>query len=254
MTQRNSLLNIKVAFPTDEHHPFQDDKAIDVALRIVEDFQPDEIVVGSDGMDFYSVSKFSKDPERLKGGRLQEEIDSWKAAQRKWMDAAPDAKRHYVTGNHEDRLNKYLWDHPELYGLDVLRLPNLLDFASLNLEKIEDEVVFGDKLVIKHGSVVRKHSAYTARGEIEAEMYAISTLTGHTHRGGTHMATSRRGVVQAVEGFCLCDLEPAYIKGRPNWQQGIVLATVTSFGVQFEPVPFFKKRNRVHAIWRGKEY
>jgi len=244
----------KIAFPTDEHHPYQDNKAIEVALQIVADFNPDEIVVGSDGMDFYSVSKFSKDPDRLKGRKMQDEIDSWRAAQRKWLDAAPIAKRHYITGNHEDRLEKYLWDHPELHGLDALKLPNLLGFGDLGLTEIEDEIVFGNKLVIKHGSIVRKQSAYTARGELEGEMYSISTLTGHTHRGGTHMATSRSGVVQAVEGFCLCDMNPKYIKGRPNWQQGIVLATVSDIGVHFEPVPFFRKRNRVHAIWRGKEY
>lgn len=247
-------MSVKIAFPTDEHHPYQDDKAIEVALRIVEDFQPDEIVVGSDGIDFYSVSKFSKDPVRLKGNNLQDEINSWKATQRKWIDAAPNAKRRYITGNHEDRLEKYIWDHPELHGLDALRLPSLLGFDGLGLTKIEDEIAYGDKLVVKHGTVVRTHSAYTAKGELEKEMYSVSTLTGHTHRGGTHMATSRIGVVQAVEGFCLCDQNPSYIKGRPNWQQGIVLATVSDFGVHFEQIPFFKKRSKTLAIWRGKQY
>jgi predicted phosphodiesterase len=247
-------LKIKVAFPSDEHHPYQDDKAIDVALKIVEDFKPDEIVVGSDGVDFYSISKFSKDPARMKGRQLQDEINSWKATQRKWIDAAPDAKRHYITGNHEDRLEKYIWDHPELHGLDALLLHSLLGFDELGLDEVEDEIVYGNKLVIKHGTVVRKHSAYTARGELEGEMYAISTLTGHTHRGGTHMATSRFGMVQAVEGFCLCDLNPPYIKGKPNWQQGIVLATVSDFGVHFEPIPFFKKRGKTLALWRGKQH
>ena len=212
------------------------------------------MIVGSDGIDFYGISRFSKDPARMKGSTLQAEIDSWKKTQRMWIDAAPGAKRHYIPGNHEDRLRKYIWEHPELHGLEALELPNLLGFGELGLTAMEDEVVYGDKLVVKHGTVIRKHSAYTAKGELENEKYAVSTLTGHTHRGGTHMATSRRGIVQALEGFCLCDLNPDYIEGVPDWQHGIVLATLTDFGVQFEPVPFFKYLGKIRAIWRGKQY
>ncbi len=247
-------MDTKIAFPTDEHHPYQDNEAIEVALRIVEDFQPDEIIVGSDGMDFYSVSKFSKDPARLKGFNLQDEINQWKATQRKWMSAAPSARRRYIPGNHEDRLEKYIWDHPELHGLEALKLPSLLDFDEIGIKEVEQEIAYGDKLLVTHGSIVRKDSAYTAKGELASQFYAISTMTGHTHRGGTHMATTRRGLVQAVESFCLCDLNPAYIKGAPNWQHGIVLATVTDFGVSFEPIPFFKYLGKTRAIWRGKQY
>ena len=157
-------------------------------------------------------------------------------------------------GNHEDRLEKYIWEHPELHGLEALKLPALLGFEGLGIEKVEQEINYGDRLLVTHGSIVRKDSAYTAKGELLNQFYSISVMTGHTHRGGMHMATTRHGLVQAVESFCLCDLHPAYIKGEPNWQQGIVLATVTDFGVNFEPVPFFKHLGKTHAIWRGKEY
>ena len=246
-------MDIRIAFPTDEHHPYQDDKAIALALKIVNEFDPTEIVVGSDGMDFYSISKFSKDPDRMKGGSLQDEIDSWVRTQRMWIDAAPNARRHYIPGNHEDRLKKYIWEHPELHGLDALQLPSLLEFDQLALSEIEDEVEFGDKLLVTHGSVVRKYGAYTAKGELENQFYSISTMTGHTHRGGMTMATGRKGMVQGIECFCLCDLEPDYVKS-PNWQQGVVLATVSDFGVHFEPVPFFRANGKIFAQWRGQEY
>ena len=32
---------MKIAFPTDEHFPFQDDQAREVAMMIVQDFDPD---------------------------------------------------------------------------------------------------------------------------------------------------------------------------------------------------------------------
>jgi hypothetical protein len=251
----------KIAFPTDEHYPFQDDHARSVALQIVADFKPDIRIAGSDGMDFYSISKYDKDPARIKEAGLQHEIDLWKAGQREWRDACPEAHAFFILGNHEDRLRRYLWRHPELADLDVLRLNSLLGLPSLNIYWEQEkglranlELLLHGRLLIKHGEVVRKHSAYAARAELESEFYAISILTGHTHRGGSHYATTRNGVVVAHEAFCLCRLDPPYLR-NPNWQQGIVLATVDQTSLpSIEPVPFFQRNGKVTAIWREKEY
>lgn len=248
---------MKLAFPTDEHFPYQDDRARSVALQIVRDFKPDIRITGSDGMDFYNVSKYDKNPMRIKAG-LQDEIDAWQAGQREWRDAAPKATPFYLLGNHEDRLRRYLWNHPELYGLEALTIPNLLNFPSLGIEwkgeSFHEELDL-DSVVVKHGSLVRKHSAYTARGELENEFYSISVMTGHTHRGGTHYARTRRGPVTAVECFCLCGLNPEYVKS-PNWQHGIVLATIQNHIPlpSIESIPFYPAGNKIAAVWRGKEY
>jgi len=250
---------LKIAFPTDMHVPFQDDAAVDLAMRIVSDFNPDLLVCGSDGVDFYAISKFDKNPDRKCG--VQEEIDKWKELQKAWRDAAPNARRRFLVGNHEDRLRKYLWNHQELADLEALKLPNILGLESLGIEwewrKAEidacQEIVVEDNLVIKHGQVIRKYSAYTAKAELENERYAISTLTGHSHRGGTTYAAVRGGMVQAHEGFCLCKLDPEYVR-RPDWQQGIVLAEVSRDTIAVEPVPFQTFSHRKVAFWRGKEY
>jgi len=244
---------MKVAFPTDEHFPFQDERARSVALQIVSDFKPDIRITGSDGMDFYSLSKFDKNPRRIKVD-LQAEIDAWVMGQYEWIDATPGAEVYWIPGNHEDRLRRWLWSHPQFYGLDALKWENLLSFGQLGIKEATDGAVdlFG-KLVIKHGSVVRKNAAYTAMAELNNEFFQISTLTGHTHRGGVTYATTRRGVVQGVECFSLCDQKPEYVK-HPNWQQGIVLAEVTQESMAIEPVHFDRHFGKVRAIWRGKEY
>jgi hypothetical protein len=244
---------MKLAFPTDEHYPFQDEAARTVALKIVADFDPDLRIAGSDGMDFYSLSKFDKNPSRIKVD-LQAEIEAWQSGQRDWIDAAPNAEALWIPGNHEDRLRRWLWAHPSFYGLEALQWKNLLGFDALNITEAPGGSVdlFG-KLLVKHGSVVRKNSAYTAMAELVNEFFAISTLSGHTHRGGVTYATTRNGVVQGVEGFCLCDLDPEYVV-HPNWQQGIVLAEVTEQNMSIEPVHFNRFNGRVRAIWRGKEY
>ncbi len=244
---------MKVAFPTDEHFPYQDENARSVALKIVEDFQPDIRISGSDGLDFYTLSKFDKNPLRVKFD-LQVEINAWEAGQREWRDASPDADVFWIPGNHEDRLRRWLWTHPEMHSLEIFKWKNLLRFEALGIQEAKNGTLdLFDKLLIKHGSVVRKNSAYTAMAELTNEFFAISTLSGHTHRGGVTYATTRNGVVQGVEGFCLCDLNPEYVV-HPNWQQGIVLATVTSESMAIEPVHFTRHNGMVRAIWRGKEY
>lgn len=246
----------KVAFPTDEHRPFQDDRAVALAQRIVSDFKPDILIRGSDGLDFYSVSYFQKS-RKVFAGQLADEINSWKQAEKAWGDTVDSkCRKYFLIGNHEDRLRKYILSNaPMLEGIEALELQNLLDFQKFGIRlAYNNEVTVDGKLLVKHGNIVRKHSAYTARGELEKEMYGITMMTGHTHRGGTHYATTRQGVVAAYEGFCLCDLNPSYMNGAVNWQQGILLATVHPAGVQVEQVPFFRKGQKLYAHWRDNEY
>ena len=246
----------RIAFPTDEHFPYQDDHARSVALKIVRDFDPDVRVTMSDGLDFYAVSRFDKDPKVLLYGGLQKEIDAWQAGQREWLDAAPRAINKAILGNHEDRLNRYLRRNPELYDLQALELEHLLDFKALNITgKVVDELLFGSdsQLTITHGSVVRQSSAYSAKGELDRAFHSTTVLSGHTHRGGSHYVTVRNDVVSAHECFCLCDLNPTYMK-HPNWQQGITLATMRNDIPVIEAIPFHRLDGKVVAYWRGKEY
>jgi hypothetical protein len=251
---------VKLVFPTDEHYPFQDEKARSVALQITRDFNPDLRISGSDGMDFYNLSHFDRNPERMKTG-LQDEIDQWKKGQKEWRDAAPSARAFYLRSNHDLRLERYLWSQAqELATLKALQLPHLLELDSLGIEweyrKGQDanlEIEIEGKLVIKHGTMVRKLSSMSAKAELENEFHGISVATGHTHRGGSYYVTTRHGMVQAHECFCLCRLDPEYIQ-HPNWQQGLMIAEVTRDFLAVEMIPFYSNGTQTKAIWRGKEY
>jgi hypothetical protein len=247
-------LSLKVAFPTDEHFPFQDEKAREVALKIVRDFNPDVMPAGSDGLDFYRLSKFDRDPSRMKSETMQTEFDMWSRGQREWKDAAPNAKRQWIPGNHEFRFQRELWK-TEFSSLRALEFGNVLELEKLGIDSTPvDEIDLG-ALLIRHGEIVRANSAYSARGELEKQRFQISTLTGHTHRGGMFMTTGRGRTLFGVEGFCLCKLDPWYGTGPYDWQQGIVLVTIHLDDVlQFEQIPFSRKLGKVVAHWRDKEY
>lgn len=244
----------KIALPTDLHVPYHDPRALSVAHKIINDFDPDYILAGSDGVDFYAISKFDHDPARMKFYGLQKEIDTWRSIQKEFRDAAPRAAVLYLPGNHEERLRKYVWRHPELYGLEALRLEKLLGFESLGINwDGSTEYMIDDQLMLVHGEIARKYSGYSAKGELEKIHYSYSLWMGHTHRGGIHYAQTRRGMVFAAEGFCLCNLEPEYVR-HPDWQHGIVLATITKNGIELDPIAFDSKRRKVTAVWRDKYY
>ena len=124
-------------------------------------------------------------------------------------------------------------------------------YSSIN-DRNDYNFVFKNKLIITHGSIVRKYSGYTARGELEMKRYSMNVMSGHTHRGGMFMTTTPDGIVTAVECFCLCSMAPEY-KSYPDWQHGIVLAEVGEI-VSFEMIPFHQERGDMVARWRGKEY
>jgi hypothetical protein len=246
---------LKIAFPTDQHVPYEDREAVELAMKVIADFDPDEIIVGSDGLDFYAVSKFDKDPLRGDTTKIQYEIDRWEENQRAWMSAAPRARRRFLIGNHEERLQRYLWRNPEIADLRSLKLSKVLEFSDLEIDgEPEQEIVYFDKVMFRHGSVVRKGSAMSAKAELEQAKFAMSVNTGHTHRGGTHYSRTRAGIIQANECFCLCGLQPHYDPGFVDWQQGTVLTTVGYNFLFIEPIPFTRRFGKLEAVWRGKLY
>jgi len=239
---------------SDIHIPYHDPYAWQLTLNIVKEVKPTRINIAGDALDFYQLSTFDKDPKQLESGRLQEDFDQWFHMARELQRAAPPTCEYkYLPGNHEDRLRRYLNRNPELYGLRALELPSLLRLDELGIDYHESEIeVVPGLLVIKHGDVVRKDSAFSAKGELEKEKYAISTITGHTHRLGTFYARTRLRVVKAHENGCLCLLNPEYVK-NPNWQQGFTMTT--HFGGELfhvEDVPFLNSGERVKAVVLGQ--
>lgn len=238
---------------SDVHVPYHDPSAWQLFLNIVEVVKPTKINYGGDLLDCYQLSMFDKDPERMKDGSFQEDLDQWFHMARQVQRVVPvGCEFEFVPGNHENRLRRYFMRNPELYGLRALELPALMRLEELGIHYHEAEIeVIPGLLLVKHGEVVRKDSAYSAKGELEREKYAISTITGHTHRLGTHYARTRLRVVKAHENGCLCNLNPEYVT-NPNWQQGLTMTTHWG-GELFhvEDIPFLNSGERMKAVVLG---
>jgi predicted phosphodiesterase len=240
---------------SDAHVPYHDPYALELAVRIIAVLQPDRIILNGDAVDFYEVSDFDKNPDRLHEGGLQREIDGLGEFLAEVLRAKPTATAvDFLPGNHEDRLRRHLWRHPQLFGLKVLELPNLLELPRYGVTYYPDEILLANgRLVVKHGTLVRKAGGMSALAELEAEKYDVSTLTGHTHRIGSTTVRKRSGIVGGWEGGCLCDLNPEYIK-NPNWQQclSVITEAVDSDSFSVAQVPFLGRGRGLHAVVEGR--
>lgn len=214
----------------DTHKPFHDPMAEEVALAIAKDYQPDVLLHTGDLVDCWQISRFDKDPTRL--DTLQDNIDQARTFLHQIAQAVPKARRVLLEGNHEARLTKTLWKLDggarELPRLRIVRealtWPALLGLADIGWEFIgehdQSKTEVLPKLVTVHGNIVRKWSAYTARGQWER--YGRSGISGHTHRAGVFAHRDHNGQAVWIEAGCTCLLDPPYMTD-PDWCQAVVL-------------------------------
>ena len=129
----------KIALYADVHAPYQDNKSIELACKLIQLFNPDRVYDLGDGNDFYQFSKFSQDPRRRL--RFQDDLDAGFAVRKQLRSAAPDADSFYIPGNHDERWPKYLAMNQELSELRSLSLSSILKLDELNIELCDQQVV-----------------------------------------------------------------------------------------------------------------
>jgi hypothetical protein len=253
---RDDGLYIQVSL-SDSHFPFADPAYNQVVYEVIADLCPDLVVHHGDLLDCYPISRYEKDPKHRVS--LQEEIRQAAEHLATITAVSPFADRWLIGGNHEDRLRRLIWDMAkDLPAKQVLELPSiweslswqkLLGLDSMGWEWIEGKRILFDRLILKHGSVVRKWSAYTAKGEYEK--YGKSGMSGHTHRASGFFHTDHNGAHGWWELGCGCNTNPDYCED-PDWQQAFAVVTWsanrTRYGVEQVIV------SDGQAIFRGKHY
>jgi predicted phosphodiesterase len=240
--------NVRGSVSSDEHAPFHDPKAIALACDVLKDWKPDVHIFAGDQIDFYNISRFEKNPARK--FNIQDEIDQTQEEVFAPVRRALPRKRIVkVDGNHDNRLLKFLWQRPELFGLRVLQMENLLDLDKFGFDYAPRRVRFGNLLEVAHGDRVSKWPAASAKAELEKRRYAISTITGHVHRAGRFETRVLDGWVVGQENPCLCELSPEYMPD-PDWQQGVTLFEIKDGALWVGAVRFTADyRAFAHGRW-----
>jgi metallophosphoesterase superfamily enzyme len=269
-----------------ELEPIHDESAIAVALAVIEEMNPDQVVMVGDNLDFAELGKYlTAAPFKQ---MLQASIDRATMLCAQMRAAAPNAKITWIAGNHEARMARYIQTNAEAAfgitrgkandelreGWPVMSVPFLCRMDEFGVDYLpgypESAHYLNSNLVVVHGDKVVSNNS-TTKKYLDNER--ISVIYGHIHRNELAYRTYRTDggprTIMAASPGCLCRVDGAVpstksgmdefgrpiLQGAENWQQGLGVVTYQPFGqgnewFNYEPMWIYKGR----GILRGKEY
>lgn len=240
-------IKLKEIFISDIHIPYHHKKALEIALYLIEEFEPDIIYLGGDIIDFYAVASWLTDPTQR---RLDYELDEVRKFLRNLRKKFKKSKIIYHEGNHEERIIKYIFKKaPELAPLlsFQLHLPTLLDLDKHEIQYVNSIQKIG-KLYHLHG-----HERRFAGQVVHIALNILRWLQrpfvcGHFHRFNSFIQREVDGSLKGgfVSGTFL-DLKrmpTPYEKVDTN-QYGFLQISYDEDGYFFvEPIIFLPVKNK----------
>ena len=207
---------------SDIHIPYHSIDALTCAIDYAKKEKPDAILLNGDTLDFFGLSRFSKDPKKRS---FAHELEAF----RNFIDVLKstfDAKLYFKIGNHEERYEHFLWMKAgELEGVDEFDLGNIIKARAEGIEIIKDKrVMKAGGLNIIHG---HEYFGITSPVNIARGLYMkgkVSAIQGHNHQSSEHTETDMNGNITTTWSVgCLSELHPMYMPlNRWNWGCAIV--------------------------------
>jgi len=223
----------RVGVLSDAHIPFHDERALAAAVAHLKKAGIAGLLINGDWADFYAVSRHEKNPrDRDFRGELKAVRESLQWIRQEF----PKIPIVYKLGNHEERWQKWLWQHaveisdePEM-GLDVW-----LKTERSGIEIVDDQrIILLGELPVLHGHELPRglsSPVNAARGAFLRTHHTV--LVGHSHQTSGHCDTDlfhRETFVWSAG--CLCDLTPEYARVN-RWNHGAAIVEVHADG-QFD--------------------
>jgi len=269
-----------------ELEPIHDEKAISVAIQLIKDINPKQVVMVGDNLDFAEFGKFlTAAPFKQ---LVQAAIDRATTLCAQIREAAPNAKISWIAGNHEARMARYIQTNAEAaFGITrgklsaelrekwpVLSVPYLCRMDEYGIDYIsgypESYVALNENIMVIHGHKVTSNGSTTTKYLNDAH---VSVIYGHIHRTEyayrTRLSKNGPRTVMAASPGCLCRIDGAVpstksgtdefgrpmLMGAENWQQGLAVVQYQPPGVgnewfNYEPMWIYNGR----GFFRGKEY
>lgn len=220
----------RVGILSDIHVPYHDEVAVRAAVEHLGEAGVAAILLNGDTCDFYSISRWQKDPSKRDfKGELEacREFVAWLREQFRGIPIVLKA------GNHEERWTHYIWQHaPELSSDRLTSLVSWLHLDQHGIEYVDDQrPVMVGKLPVLHGHELPKGLAApvnVARGAFLRTLSSV--LVGHSHRSSGHAESDMwHNEIFTWSTGCLCDLTPEYARIN-RWNHGGAIVTVHEGG------------------------
>ena len=210
----------------DVHIPYHDNLALETMFTKFEEEGVDSILINGDLLDFYQLSFHEKDPRMV---HFKDEIEAGKEFLDYCRSRFPNIPIYYITGNHENRFERYLRiKASELLDMDEFRLDVLLHVAEYKVEFIpfRSKVVFGD-YTIEHGDKIPG-----AGGVVPARTLLMrlksNSIVNHFHKSSESSqrvyGVGEPTTIKAYSLGCMCDLAPEYMEIN-EWNHGFAIMT-----------------------------
>ena len=220
----------KVGILSDIHCPYHDDIALRAAVDHLHEHKIDALLLNGDFADFYSISRHEKNP---KYRNFLAEIEQVQQLLRWLRGEFPDIKIVAKAGNHEERWEKWLYQHaPELSQSPIMGLENWLALKELDIDLVgEKRIIMAGGLPILHGHEKGNGISSPVNQARGAYMRLHHTvLEGHGHRTSIHSEPDMLGKeTVCFSTGCLCDLRPAYAPLN-KWNHGAAVVVVAETG------------------------
>jgi hypothetical protein len=242
----------------DVHGSMMDREAVEAFLADLKQWDPDEVVLNGDIIEcggflaahhtlgYVAQTEYTLQDDIAAGNWLLDEIQK----------AAPRAVIHYLEGNHEDRLERWIVDQTMRHGRESEFLRQLIGPQTL-LRLNERGVHYyrrGEHQLpglppgwIKLGKIFFVHELGGGKNAASAAVgrTAGNVVFAHTHQSDeSTMVLPGVGLVKAWNPGCMCHRQPLWRHSNPtNWSHG--------YAVQF----IAKSGDFMHinvAVWEGK--
>lgn len=213
----------------EESHDVQ---AVELALWICRDIQPDYIYFLGDLADFYAASSHAKDPGIT--SLLKDEIYLVVKFLERARHENPGTEIHFICGNHEYRLEKYIASNaPQLFGL--IHIEQIL---MLEENKIHYHAYNPTQLVrVGDSDLFARHKPFSRSTDASARRALCSVINGHDHRIAQSKIVSADGrVFQSISCGWLGNSKHQiynYVESSHQWQLGFGLVTMLDEGIYF---------------------
>lgn len=201
----------KLLILSDIHIPYQNNKAISLAVEKGIKEKCDAVLLNGDIMDCYELSRFEKSKYKrsfIEEVQMTKQFLSWLRFK------FPSAHIYYKIGNHEDRIRQYIIKNANAFeGHPSLELEALLDFERFGIDIIQSkELMNFSGMAIIHGHEFGSSTfspVSVARGLYNRAK--VSACCGHSHVTSSHFETNIYDeTIECYSIGCLSELRPDY--------------------------------------------
>ena len=233
-----------------------DERAIAIAMAMVRDIQPTQIILLGDNLDLPEFGKYRLSPAFAL--TTQASVDRATTLCAELRQAAPKAKIVWLAGNHEERLTNYILDNAKAaFGITKGNTPKAWpDMSVPSLCRMEEYGInfesgypagyylVNKQLACIHGNRVRSRGS---TAHIYLNEQKMSVIYGHIHRielayrtrrdwdGARTIMAASPGTLARIDGAVPSTKGGVDAWGRPktvveDWQQGVGLVTYEDTG------------------------